>query len=83
LLKRLNADEQANDKFLAEQRAQLDENNAALESLKQKAEIFAKRSPRDSRSSYGDAQWTAQELAVSDSEIEVAFLREQNARRAS
>jgi phage shock protein A len=83
LLKCVNADEKANDKFLVEQRAQLEENRAALDSLKQKAEIFAKRAPRDSRSAYGDALWMAQELAVSDSEIEVAFLREQNARRAS
>ncbi len=82
LLKRLNSDEQANEKFLAEQRAQLEENRATLESLKQKAEIFAQRSPRDSRSAYGDARWVAQELAVSDNEIEVAFLREQNTRRA-
>jgi phage shock protein A len=83
LLKRLNADEQENDKFLAEQRAQFEENSATLESLKQKAEIFTKRLPRDGRSAYGDAQWLAQDLTVSDSEIEVAFLREQNARRAS
>jgi phage shock protein A len=83
LLKRLNADEQANDKFLAEQRAQLEENRAALESLKQKAEIFAQRSPRDGRNVYGDPQWMAQELTVSDSEVEVAFLREQNARSVS
>ena len=83
LLKRLNADEQANDKFLAEQRAQLEENRAALESLKQKAEIFAQRPQRDRRTACGDAQWVAQELTVSESDIEVAFLREQNSRRAS
>jgi phage shock protein A len=83
MLKRLNADEQANEKFLSEQRAQLEENRAALESLRQKAEIFAQRSPREDRSAYGDTPWATQELVVSDSEIEVAFLREQAARRAS
>ncbi|MCI0517843.1 MAG: PspA/IM30 family protein [Woeseiaceae bacterium] len=83
LLKGLSADEQANEKFLAEQRAQLDENRSTLESLKQKAEIFAQRSARDTRNVHCDAQWLAQDLVVSDSEIEVAFLREQNARRVS
>lgn len=83
VLKRLNAAEQANDKFLTEQRAELDTNRAALESLKQKAEIFAQHAPRGDTRSCGDTQWTAQELTVSDSDIEVAFLREQNARRES
>ncbi len=82
-LKRLNAEEHANGKFLAEQGAQLEENRTALESLKQKAAIFARRSPHDGRSTYGEAQWMAQDLIVSDSEIEVAFLRELDARRAS
>ncbi|HEX9852632.1 MAG TPA: hypothetical protein VGA68_06440, partial [Woeseiaceae bacterium] len=73
----------ANEKFLSEQRAQLEENRAALESLRQKAEIFAQRSPGEDRSAYGDTPWATQELVVSDSEIEVAFLREQAARRGS
>ncbi len=83
LVKRLNTDEQSNEKFLTEQRAQLEENRAALASLRQKAEIFAQRSSRDERSTYGDAPWATQELVVSDNEIEVAFLRELASRRAS
>jgi phage shock protein A len=83
LLKRLIANEAANDKFLAEQRTQLDENRSALEGLKQKAEIFAHQVPGNSVTDTDDAVWMARELSVSDDEIEVAFLREQNARRAS
>lgn len=83
LLKCLSADEQANETFLAEQRTQLDENRSALESLQQKAELFAQRAARDPGSRHGAADWRARDLTVSDTEIEVAFLREQDARRAS
>ena len=83
LLKRLNAKESANGKFLDEQRTRLEENRVALEALKQKAEIFTQSAPASSNAGIDDASWLARELAVSDSEIEVAFLREQSARRAS
>ncbi|MDH4048711.1 MAG: PspA/IM30 family protein [Gammaproteobacteria bacterium] len=83
LLKRLSSRESTNEKFLSDQRGRLDENRAALESLKQKAEIFAARPPVDGDTGIDDTTWLARELSVGEDEIEVAFLREQNARRSS
>lgn len=68
---------------LAEQRCKLDENRTTLESLQQKAELFARRSPHQHDSGLDDISWTARELQVSDDEVEVAYLREMNARSQS
>ena len=46
LLKRLSAKYVANAKYLGEQQTMLDEHQATLESLRQKAELFAQRTPR-------------------------------------
>jgi phage shock protein A len=83
LSKKLGAITAANAKYLAEEHTRLDENRNALESLKQKAEIFSKRAPVAGAFGFEDASWLARELNVSDAEIEIAFLREQEARRAS
>ncbi len=83
LSKRLSAKDSAADKYLTEQRAMLDENRATLEGLRQKAELFAQRVPADSESEFDDIAWMAQELRVSDDEVEVAYLREKNARSQS
>ena len=85
LVKRLDAKLTANDKTLALERARIDENRAALEGLKQKADIFAERTPSESgqQSAFDDIAWMARELSVSEDEIEVAFLREQQKRSAS
>jgi phage shock protein A len=76
LSKHLATRESDTEKYLAEQRTLLDEHRMALEGLRQKAEIFARRPacavdafPRD--------------LAVGDDEVEVAFLREQSRRKPS
>ena len=61
LLKRLDAKYAANDKYLDEQRARLDENQATLESFRQKAELFAQRTPAqsDGASKFDDITWMA------------------------
>jgi phage shock protein A len=85
LLKRLNAKHVANEKYLDEQRAMFDENNATLESLRQKAELFAQRTPVqiDSGSEFDDISWMAREMTVGDDEVEIAYLHEKSLRSAS
>jgi len=85
LLQRLNTKHAANEKYLADQGAMLDENRTTLEGLRQKAELFAQRSPVHSTGSseFDDIAWMAREMAVGDDEVEVAFLREKGLRGAS
>ena len=85
LLKRLNTKFDANEKYLEEQRASLDENLATLDSLRQKADLFAQRAPShgDGGSEFDDIAWMARELNVGDDEVEIAFLREKSSRGAS
>jgi phage shock protein A len=85
LLKRLKAKHASNEKVLAEQRAVLEENAATLESLRQKAELFAQRTPiqTDRESEFDDVAWMAREMTVGDDEIEIAYLREKSLRSAS
>ncbi len=85
LLKRLNTKHVANEKYLDEQRAMFDENSATLESLRQKAEIFAQRTPVqiDGGSEFDDIAWMAREMTVGDDEVEIAYLREKSLRSAS
>jgi len=72
-------------KYLEEQRSTLDENRATVESLRQKAELFAHRtqSHPDGSSEFDDIAWMAREMNVGDDEVEIAFLHEKNARSAS
>ncbi len=85
LLKRLSAKHAANAKFLSEQTTLLEQNNTTLESLRQKAELFAQRAPtRDGgHSEFDDIAWMARELTVGDDEVEIAYLRERNQRSGS
>ncbi len=85
LLKRLNAKHVANEKYLDEQRVMFDENNATLESLRQKAELFAQRTPVqiDSGSEFDDISWMAREMTIGDDEVEIAYLHEKSLRSAS
>lgn len=83
LARRLSSKQSAADKYLREQHAMLDENRATLEGLRQKAELFSHRAPAESGSEFDDIAWMAQELRVSDDEVEVAYLREKNARSQS
>jgi phage shock protein A len=83
LSKRLSSKHGTADRYLTEQRALLDENRASLEGLRQKAELFAQRTPTDGESEFDDIGWMAQEPRVSDDEVEVAYLREKTARSQS
>lgn len=60
----------------------LDENRASLESLRQKAELFAERATRNHRDQnvVADLAWSPRELSVSDSDVEVALLQEKKRR---
>jgi len=79
-LKRLAARHSADEKTLGDAHRLFEERRATLESLRQKADVFARSTPESTPPS-DDAAWLARELAVGDDEVEVAFLREQ-ARRA-
>lgn len=85
LLKRLNTKHVANAQYLDEQRAALEQNSATLESLRQKAELFAQQAPShgDSHSEFDDITWMAREMVVGDDEVEIAYLRERNERSSS
>lgn len=85
LLKRIRAQHVANERHLDEQRAMLNDNKATLESLRQKADLFVQRSPAHANraADFDDIAWMAKEMAVSDDEVEIAYLREKNARSES
>ena len=85
LLKRLSSKHAANANRLSEQQTAFDQNQATLESLRQKAELFSQRAPArgDGGSEFDDIDWLAREMAVGDDEVEIAYLREKDARSAS
>ena len=85
LLKRLNSKYAANEAWLDEQRTRLDENQATLEGLRQKAELFSKRTSTraEGDSEFDDIAWMAREMIVGDDEIEIEYLREKSLRSAS
>jgi hypothetical protein len=57
----------------------LQENQARLESMRQKAELLAADSVRARPAD----NWTIPDITVRDEDVEVAFLREQQQRRRS
>ncbi len=75
---------EANQRFLEKQLGLLEDNRTTLEGLRQKAELFVTRAPRGT-AAFGEDEFDrlARDLRVSDEEVEIAFLREQSARRAS
>lgn len=83
LLQHLEARHRANSSQLAELRARQLRNRAALETMQQKAAIFGTRAPVNGESVFEDCGGSGRNLALADDEIEVAFLREQQARRSS
>ena len=85
LLKRLSTKHVANEKYLDAQRTMLDENGATLVSLRQKAELFAQRTPAypNGDSEFDDIAWMAREMTVGDDEVEIAYLREKSLRSSS
>lgn len=85
LHKRVAANLSAAQKSLLAQQKALDENRATLDSMKQKAELFAERSPQTgcSHRDFAQDNWNARDLCVQDNEVEVAFLREKKRRGQS
>ncbi len=85
LMKRLTANRSANDRTLAELRALFDDNSTALQGLRQKAELFARRSPEQAGSDKNadDIAWLTRQMSVSDEDVEIAWLREKDLRSAS
>lgn len=84
VLKQFRSRYAADDSYLGEQRSVLEENRTALDGLRQKAELIAQRVPAHSGvSNYNDISWASRELAVSDDEVEVAYLREKSRRTVS
>ena len=85
LLKRLDSKHSANEKFLSEQRAMLEENSSTLESMRQKAELLAQRTPTQAvgSSEFDDVAWMARELTAGEDEVEIAILREKDRRSSS
>jgi phage shock protein A len=83
LAKSLGSRHAASEKCLVEQRAILDENRATLEGLRQKAELFSQRPPATNASEFDDIRWLEREFRVTDDEVEIAYLRETDARRQS
>lgn len=64
--------------YLDEQRATLEEHRMTLDGLRQKSEILGRRPQRPEGGGATDP--FARDLAISDDEVEVAFLREQSKR---
>jgi phage shock protein A len=64
---------------LTELNTRLQENQARLESMRQKAELLAAESIRTRPAD----NWTIPDISVRDEDVEVAFLREQQQRRRS
>lgn len=85
LVKRIQARRAANERQLSELRTKLAENGATLDRLRQKAEIFAHRSPArgDASTEPDDLASFASEMTVDDDEVEITYLREKNARSTS
>ncbi|MDH3428676.1 MAG: PspA/IM30 family protein [Gammaproteobacteria bacterium] len=85
LYKRLNARHAANEEYLDEQRTTFEQNDATLDSLRQKAELFAHRPAvrSDAGSEFDDTRWMARDMAVGEDEVEIAYLREKSTRSVS
>jgi len=84
VLKRINARLDANAAMLADQRRSLEENRTTLDSLRQKSEVFSRQATsRESGFGQPELSWLAQDMNVSDDDVEIAFLREQSDRSAS
>lgn len=78
LIERLSAKRAALCEQLAQIQATVESNRAQLDALQQKAELFANERPADTGAN-ADCPFAA----VDDDEVEIAFLREKQARAAS
>ena len=83
LARRLASRLEAVDQSLTDARARFDENRVVLDGLKQKADVFARSPQPGAAVDSEDVGWMARDLVVGDDEVEVAFMREQQARASS
>ncbi|MEL7311536.1 MAG: PspA/IM30 family protein [Pseudomonadota bacterium] len=83
LLKRITEKLTSVEASLSEQQAKLKENRTTLESLRQKTELFAHSATVGRKDGIDALNWSSTELAISDDEVEIELLREQNMRRAT
>jgi phage shock protein A len=84
LLKQLTSRLDSVDQRLDEQRKRLDDNRLALDGLRQKAELFVTSgAANDMAEDIDHSSWGAQPMAVSDDDVEIAFLHEKSSRCAS
>ena len=75
---------ETNGQFIAGQQKLLEENAGALDSLRQKAEVFAARTAvTPAAGNIDESVFGGRCLAVGDDEIEIAFLREKSRRNSS
>lgn len=72
----------ANEQFLSDARSSIDEDRTTLDGLRQKADLFGARGDRVAPATGASHDWDA-ECLVSDDDVEIALLREQQARSAS
>ena len=84
ILKQLNGRLDRNADFLADHRRLLEEKQATLESLRQKADVFCRQSSSAcSEFDIDESGWFDRCTVVTEDEIEIAFLREQAERASS
>lgn len=81
LIARLDSRQKDGEAGLEQARADLEQRRHALEGLRQKAEVFA--TPVHEEGPQDEVAYMLRELSVSDDEIDVALLREQEKRSAS
>ena len=82
LAKKLGDKRDALGKSLTEEQSSLEEDQARLESMRQKADVLLEESePKAGRPD--DQDWSFRECSVGDDEVEVAFLREKQRRNRS
>jgi phage shock protein A len=82
LLKRLNAGSEECDEALAGERRQATQNRQVLDTMRQKSDLFIAGPARDTMESEVP-DWFTRDLRVGDSDVEIAFLREKEARGVS
>ena len=80
LLDRIVSRAAATEQAIDAQTARLTENRSVLDGMRQKAELYQETSSANDESA---ADWLVGDTAVSDADVEVAFLREKKKRSAS
>lgn len=83
LSKRLDSKMADDEKRLAAAKEKLQADQLTLAGLKQKAELFAEQPGDSDSSAFDEGSWATREMTISDDEVDVAFLKERQARAGS